>query len=99
MLPPQEESGYAHSSSSVLPREDGPLAEIRDFLGEKITSLGVVRAGVACSVSRTQKDEPILEGTDTKLVSNSAGLIPQATTLKNKAIRKLWMPSLILKGE
>ncbi|XP_065058979.1 large ribosomal subunit protein uL6-like [Rhopilema esculentum] len=79
-------SVYAHFPINISISNDGKVAEIRNFLGENVTRVVEMRSGVVCK--QGAKDEIILEGNDLELVSQSAALIQQSTTVKNKDIRK-----------
>merc|ERR1711894_253069 len=81
-------SVYAHFPINITMHEDGKLAEIRNFLGEKVIRRVRMRPGVNCFNSPGVKDEVTLEGNDLELVSNSAALIHQSVLVKRKDIRK-----------
>merc|ERR1711879_85278 len=78
---------YAHFPINVTVTENNTRAEIRNFLGEKFVRYVAMLSGVTFKPSGA-KDEFILEGNDLELVSRSAALIQQSTSVKKKDIRK-----------
>ncbi|VDI15344.1 large subunit ribosomal protein L9e [Mytilus galloprovincialis] len=80
-------SVYAHFPINVVLLDNGTAVEIRNFLGEKFNRKVSMLSGVTIKAS-TAKDEFLLEGNDIELVSRSAALIQQSTTVKDKDIRK-----------
>ena len=81
-------SVYAHFPINIAINSEGTGVEVRNFLGEKFTRHVQMQPGVKIAVSGGQKDEFILTGNDIELVSRSAALIQQSTTVKDKDIRK-----------
>merc|ERR1712048_1211288 len=79
---------YAHFPINCAISEGGTLVEVRNFLGEKYTRRVRMHDGVKCENSKAQKDELIISGNSIEAVSQSAALIQQSTTVKNKDIRK-----------
>merc|ERR1712223_1786324 len=79
---------YAHFPINCAISEGGSLVEVRNFLGEKFVRKVRMHDGVKCENSKEQKDELILTGNSVEAVSQSAALIQQSTTVKNKDIRK-----------
>ncbi|KAF9115752.1 hypothetical protein BGX27_006534 [Mortierella sp. AM989] len=79
---------YAHFPINVIIADDEKSVEIRNFLGQKIVMKVPMLEGVKIVHSKDQKDEIILTGNDLANVSQSAANIQQATTVKNKDIRK-----------
>merc|ERR1712170_73379 len=79
---------YAHFPISCAITEGGTLIEVRNFLGEKYIRRVRMHEGVTVENSKAQKDELIINGNSIEAVSQSAALIQQSTTVKNKDIRK-----------
>ena len=79
---------YAHFPINCAVSEEGTLVEVRNFLGEKYIRKVKMAPGVTVENSKAQKDELIITGNSIEMVSKSAALIQQSTTVKNKDIRK-----------
>merc|ERR1712098_734961 len=79
---------YAHFPINCAISEGGTLVEVRNFLGEKFIRKVRMHPGVTVENSKGQKDELIVQGNSIDAVSQSAALIQQSTTVKNKDIRK-----------
>merc|ERR1712037_462910 len=79
---------YAHFHINCAITEGGTLIEVRNFLGEKFIRKVRMHPGVTVENSKSQKDELIVQGNSIEAVSQSAALIQQSTTVKNKDIRK-----------
>merc|ERR1712153_72673 len=79
---------YAHFPINCAISEEGTLIEVRNFLGEKFIRKVRMHPGVTVENSKAQKDELIVQGNSVDAVSQSAALIQQSTTVKNKDIRK-----------
>ncbi|KAG5518454.1 hypothetical protein PMAC_002849 [Pneumocystis sp. 'macacae'] len=75
---------YAHFPINVSVSDDGTEVEIRNFLGEKVVRRVRLLMGVTAEISKTQKDEIILEGISIDNVSQSAASIQQACNVRNK---------------
>merc|ERR1712133_44817 len=79
---------YAHFPINCAITEGGTLIEVRNFLGEKFIRKVRMHPGVTVENSKGQKDELIVQGNSIEAASQSAALIQQSTTVKNKDIRK-----------
>jgi len=79
---------YAHFPINCVISNSNTTVEVRNFLGEKYIRKVQMHEGVTVTSSAKMKDELIIEGNSLEAVSQSAALIQQSTTVKNKDIRK-----------
>merc|ERR1711962_281509 len=78
---------YAHFPINIAVSNNNTHVEIRNFLGEKYARHVDMLDGVTFKPSGS-KDEFVIEGNDLELVSRSAALIQQSSSVKEKDIRK-----------
>merc|ERR1712064_142997 len=79
---------YAHFPINCVISNSNTTVEVRNFLGEKYIRKVQMHEGVTVTSSAKMKDELIIEGNSLEAVSQSAALIQQSTTVKDKDIRK-----------
>merc|ERR1712138_87372 len=80
---------YAHFPINCVISNGNKTVEVRNFLGEKFIRKVEMHEGVTVTSSAKMKDELIIEGNSLEAVSQSAALIQQSTTVKNKDIKVL----------
>jgi large subunit ribosomal protein L9e len=80
-------SAYAHFPININISDDKANMEIRNFLGEKVVRTIKMPKGIAVRHTN-MKDEISITGNSLEDVSQSAAVIQQSTSVKNKDIRK-----------
>lgn len=80
-------AAYSHFPINVAIVDAKKTIEIRNYLGEKIVRRVPMLEGVTVDVT-DQKDEIVIKGTSLENVSQSAAIIQQITSVKNKDVRK-----------
>ncbi|XP_036682682.1 60S ribosomal protein L9-like [Balaenoptera musculus] len=78
----------SHFPVHTIIQKNSLLVEIQNFLGKKYIRRVRMRPGVACSLSRAQEDELVLEGGGGERVSKSAAWIHEPQQLKTRISEK-----------
>ncbi|WFD29220.1 hypothetical protein MSPP1_000226 [Malassezia sp. CBS 17886] len=96
---------YAHFPINLIIAGDNKSVEIRNFLGEKRVRKVDMAPGVTIQDDKAQKDQVLVEGVrvtrripclfqnDIDAVSQCAALLHGVTLVRNKDIRKLYVPT------